>query len=674
MKIRCLTLSLGVLIFTPSIHAFDGSGWTVAVVDSGFNKSYSQGTITRSTCISRKTDFFTDDRSVAGQTISKSYLFKHLSKCDNDTGVAIGQGNAGAKTLPRYKQNYYFYRNAGRVERKNFTSYYSNHGTNVLHQALKSAPRANIFPITVGSFSIDEKDPNYTYIHTKNCTQELVSREYPISGRDYRITNYASYGCSERIDWAHLITAARHLKDSSGNVVAVNFSLGFRNSAQLCKEQTNNNDFKALLNKGIIPVAASGNTPNLPIHYPACLSSVTAVAQVRNGIPVYSSVTGGKIDYFAEVTGNKPTDNQFLRGTSYAAPLVSGAFAAMKSANPKATLTQLKEVLHNTGTPVAGYTARVINVARAVQAIKNVPTEPTNPPTPPNPPTTPDPTQPTTPPGQRATLGIASDTYYAGHVKFAFDLNGDSYSASSLPEKSLAKAGARVTDLRDIKLTFDAQLCTGKDPSTLQGVDIFVNGVRRHYFHGLRYTPGAIDCYNLGYRGLSFMLNRNWLKNGENIIEMHRRNYRDPFTLGATNIRMDYNPPETLRIDQKDPRLYGHRVGTRKHLTGLRVEFASTKDDLEFSATGFDIDSSTEIALFLNYKFIGYLTRGSSSRYNAGDVFRLEKEDFVSSGINTIEFVQTSSSDRENWGVVNMELTGVKPPAINGALMLLLGD
>ncbi len=137
---------------------------------------------------------------------------------------------------------------------------------------------------------------------------------------------------------------------------------------------------------------------------------------------------------------------------------------------------------------------------------------------------------------------------------------------------------------------------------------------------------------------------------------------------------MDYNPPESLRIDQKDTRLYGHKVGTRKHLTGLRVEFASTKGDLEFSATGYDIDSSTEIAVFLNYKLIGYLTRGSSSSYNTGDSFLLEKEDFVSSGINTIEFVQTSSSDRENWGVVNMELTGVKPPAINGALMLLLGD
>ncbi len=676
MKFRCLTLSLGTLFIAPLTHAFDGSGWTVAVLDSGFNSNYPNGRFVRSSCISEKTNFFTDDRSIAGRTISKSYLFKHLSKCHNDDSITVNSGSSYAKTLPRYKQNYYFYQNVGRVERKNFTSYYSNHGTNVLHQVLKSAPGANMYPVTVGSFSASADDPDYKYIHSKNCNPVLTKTEFPVSGRDYRISYFAVNNCSPNIGYPHIITGIADIVRRSSKVVAANFSLGFVNSGTLCSKQTSSQHFQALVDKGIIPVAASGNNPNLSIHWPACLNNVVAVAQVNNGIPVYSSVTGGKIDYFAEVTGNKPTDNQFLRGTSYAAPLVSGAFATMKSANPNATVQQLKDVLHNTGTPVPGYTARIINVARAVQAIRNVPTEPTNPPTTPDPepPTTPDPTQQPTPTGQRATLGITSDTYYANFAKFSFDLNGNAYHASSLPEKSPAKASARITDLRDIKLTFDAQLCTGKDPRTLQGVDIFVNGVRRHYFHGLRHTPSAMDCYNLGYRGLSFMLNRNWLKSGENTIEMHRRNYRDPFTLGATNIRMDYNPPETLRIDQKDPRLYGHRVGTRKHLTGLRVEFASTKDDLEFSATGFDIDSSTEIALFLNYKLIGYLTRGSSSRYNAGDVFRLEKEDFVSSGINTLEFVQTSSSDRENWGVVNMELTGVKPPAITGALMLLLGD
>ncbi|MGH1540687.1 MAG: S8 family peptidase [Arenicella sp.] len=688
MKYRYLTLTLGAILFAPTIHAVDGSGWTVAIIDSGFNKNYTPGRVVRSNCFSRKTEVITDDRSTAGTT-SKSYLFKHLSKCENDEASDSHSNSTHGKTLPRFKQNYYYYQNAGRVERKNFTSYYSQHGTNVFHQVLKPAPRVNLFPVTIGSFSIDESDSSYTDIHIKNCNPTLVSREYPISGRDYRITKFAAYSCSEYTTGDNILEGVNGVFNNSNKVVSANISLGYV-ATKLCAQQTAHDRFQLLINKGIIPVAASGNSSSLPIHWPACLNNVIAVAQVRNGIPVYSSVTGGKIDYFAEVTGNKPTDNQFLRGTSYAAPLVSGAFAAMKSANPNATVKQLKEVLHNTGTPVAGYTARVINVARAVQAIKNVPTDPTNPnPNPdPEPPTNPDPVttippKPPTPLGQTARLGITDDTLYSHRdypddpdraVRLAFTLNGGASAGSSEQKNELSVASASnpnisISDLRDIRLDFDGEFFSYADVRYVDGIDIWVNGVQRINFNSTQQAPSS----NIHFKRHSFMLNRNWLQSGSNEIQIKPRKWSQ-IAWRVSRIRMDYNSPVPMVIGSSDTKLYGHRVGTRKHLTGMRVEFASVKSDVEFSVTGFDIDWNTEIAVFLNRRRIGYLTRGSSSQYNSGDTFLLEEESFVDSGINTIEFVQTSSSDRENWGVTNMELTGVKPPAIQGALMLLLSD
>ena len=307
-------------------------------------------------------------------------------------------------------------------------------------------------------------------------------------------------------------------------------------------------------------------------------------------------------------------------------------------------------------------------MASAIAEIKKVTgtLPPTTPPT-----TTPTP-QPPTPSGETAVLGITDDTLYKGNFDITFNLNGATSTASANSISPLASnANIGITNVRDVKLSFDGMYWTPHNSQSLAGVDIVVNGVRRITFNSAQRTGS-----NVHFKKHSFVLNRNWLRSGDNTVALRYSELNNPslfLYLRTSKIRMDYNSPIKMKLGQKITSLYGHYVGTKKHLTGLRVEFASSTSDMKFSATGFDIDSATEIAVFLNQKRIGYLKRGNNGGYNAGDIFKIKKESLVTTGINTIELVQTSSSDREMWGVMNIELSDITPN-ISGVLMLLLDD
>jgi len=272
--------------------------------------------------------------------------------------------------------------------------------------------------------------------------------------------------------------------------------------------------------------------------------------------------------------------------------------------------------------------------------------------------------QPTTPLGQTAVLGFSDDMLYRGSVNLTFNLNGDATSSN---------ANIEVTNVRDVRLNFNGKFYTSLNPNSLQGVDIFVNGIKRFNLNSIQYVISSVDGFNLPFRRYAFMLNRNWLINGDNTILMKRSKPTDAFHISITKIRMEYNDPIQIKEGQTITKLYGHRIGTKRHLTGLRVEFASPSSDINFSVTGYDIDSATEVAVFLNQQRIGYLKQGNSNAFNQGDTFNLRQQDFVSSGINTIEFIQASSSSSERWGVTNLEL-GNQQSNLSGVLMLLLDD
>lgn len=115
----------------------------------------------------------------------------------------------------------------------------------------------------------------------------------------------------------------------------VNLSLGFSGSSNLIEEQ-----LKQGWNKGTIFVAASGNAGNQDVYYPAKSQYTIAVGAVDlSGVRAYFSNYGPELDLVAPGVGiylAYSTDGYGLGdGTSFAAPLATGAIALYMSAYKK---------------------------------------------------------------------------------------------------------------------------------------------------------------------------------------------------------------------------------------------------------------------------------------------------------------------------------------------------
>ncbi|MCP4959731.1 MAG: S8 family serine peptidase [Actinomycetia bacterium] len=109
------------------------------------------------------------------------------------------------------------------------------------------------------------------------------------------------------------------------------------------------------VSKGAIVVASGGLAEDGAEWYPAALSNVVAVGAVNEDLTLYSgSPTAGYIELAAPgasilSSAGRDLDSHIPgRGTSFAAPHVSGTIALMRQVAPNAGLAEVREALHST--------------------------------------------------------------------------------------------------------------------------------------------------------------------------------------------------------------------------------------------------------------------------------------------------------------------------------------
>lgn len=142
--------------------------------------------------------------------------------------------------------------------------------------------------------------------------------------------------------WAGVIKGINYAVDNGAQVI--NMSLGGGYNSPLVQQALDR-----AVAKGVIVVAASGNTGRDQAFYPAAMNGVISVAAVNEG-----GHKAGFSTFHSSVDLSAPGDTQRLlshggyttaRGTSFAAPFIAGLAAMLKSAFPNLTAAQCEQTL-----------------------------------------------------------------------------------------------------------------------------------------------------------------------------------------------------------------------------------------------------------------------------------------------------------------------------------------
>ena len=176
------------------------------------------------------------------------------------------------------------------------------------------------------------------------------------------------------------------------NIAAINMSLGGGQHFSNCDTDSRKPIIDQLKAARIATVIAAGNEYfTNSVGAPGCISSaVTVGSATKSDVKSDFSNWGTLIDVVAPGSSilasyiNGSSNSQFssLSGTSMASPHVTGAFAAIRTAHPNATVDQIENALKSTGTGISahGVTKPRINVNSARLAIGGTtPPPPTGP-------------------------------------------------------------------------------------------------------------------------------------------------------------------------------------------------------------------------------------------------------------------------------------------------------
>lgn len=303
-----------------------GNGWRVAILDSGGRRTHKflSSRIVSAACYNTNS---ANSSSLCPGGVTSSTNIDSANDCDNTTIAGCGHGTHVAGTAGGF------------------------------NSSLLSGEPANGVARDGRLISINV----FSRFNSGSCTNPL------------------SNGCvlavvSDQILGLERVFALRN----SMNIAAVNMSLGGSTIfSSACDSDSRKSIIDQLRAAGIATVIAAGNgSSNAGISAPACISSAISVANstkadVRWGSSNWHSlvdlVAPGTSIYASDVSGATGNTWSFKTGTSMAAPHVAGAFAALRTTSPDASVQQILNALKATGTNItsAGVTKPRINVNTA---------------------------------------------------------------------------------------------------------------------------------------------------------------------------------------------------------------------------------------------------------------------------------------------------------------------
>ena len=116
---------------------------------------------------------------------------------------------------------------------------------------------------------------------------------------------------------------------------------------------------------------------------------------------------------------------------------------------------------------------------------------------------------------------------------------------------------------------------------------------------------------------------------------------------GASSNPVDYS----LNVGTEETGEYGWQWGSHAHKDVVVGEFSGTSSDISLTMTGYDVDRSDEVSVWLNGVELGYLSKGPNNEFNGGDSFTILAATQLAT--NTLEVRQSRVSGWK-WGVTDI--------------------
>ena len=621
-SISAIWISLVFLV--PNITlASNGSGWKVAIIDTGImsDQGSNLNKTTEQLCWS-----INDDRSEFDEFVKASTCIDGAQNDLNSSSAAVVPRIVSRSPLdiePLARSNYYFG---------------ARHGSVVLDEARYSSGATGATFVAVNNSYYDSS--NEATIGANTITCGFHGPDQSVPDNRWPSDHAGCYSPSDAEKQASVISKI----NAAGNVASINYSA---EKLENCANNTAN--FLNFKNSNIAVVAAVGNRGSgSTVLYPACNQHVISVGALNPDLTLASttSLGGYKVDFFADGIG--AISGSPVPASSFAAPVVAGAFAVLQSARTEIlSVDQMKYALEVSSpscipTP---FGCRPVVTAQSIQVAAhclNFGTcllgEP----------------EPEFPSLDYNDGSFYGSIYDDDSSNYTFDIDFDDFAINGAPASSPA---AKPTDIaaalntvtvpndRDVVLSFDAEMANNSS----NGFDVYINNTKRK-------STGTF----LNEQSFEYTLERQYFSSGNNTIRIEP--IHSTRLWGLSNIAAKFTPVVELTLGQTDTNQYGSEEDPERP-SGLRASFELDNTDYNvlFEVTGWDIDFPDEVTVYINGIDYGYLSLGTFNQYSAVDVFAFAKEDLIS-GTNMIELVQRDGVNR--WGVTSLKVTQATPSTV----------